>query len=246
GDQALDRTLDDAQCNALVEAMALLVAMEIAPTAAPTGATSAARTLPRPDVAAGDRHNQDAGTLSTDAAEPRSSRRLSIAGVVGLQRAPTPGALFSAGVALSSRPRDRFASVGVSLHYAQTGHFASEGGDVRFRWLSARFFDCPIGRRFAGIGIAACANAELGLLRGEPHRTDHGTSRNGLWLAPGLGVLMSVERRWFVLDAFAGALVPLLRHKFYFAPGESPDGQIVANRPPIIGFASELRVGVTF
>lgn len=242
--QPLERTLEDGHCGALVEALALLAAMELAPIVSNT--PSRARSKPTPTAT--HRPNQ-AALLGSQHATPRDGEAaVALSGVAGLQRAPIPGALWTGGVHLAFKHRSHAQRVGVSVYYGQTGLLRFDGGDVRFRWSAARLFGCPFGlkRRTIGLAVAICATAEFGLLRGEPQRANRRQSRNGRWIAPGFGALLSLERAGFLFDLFGGVTRPLQRDTFYFASPQSSAAPEIVNLPPRFGLTAELRLGATF
>lgn len=240
GDPVLERSLEDVHCGALVEGLALVAAMALTPTLGP-----------RPSHA-------PANPISTTTQEPESKTPilaraetaghydLMLAVLGGLQTAPTPDTLLSAGIHVGLRRRNRAQSVGMSLQYGQTDRLHFLGGDVRFRWLVSRIIGCPLGFRHRALAIMACGAVEVGLLRGEPANTDQSTVRNGLWLAPGLGAAMSMQHAGMVLEMFGGAMRPLVRDHFFFAGSAASGSREVVHHPPALGLAAELKLGVLF
>ncbi|HEY5957851.1 MAG TPA: hypothetical protein VIV60_14915 [Polyangiaceae bacterium] len=114
--------------------------------------------------------------------------------VAALHTSPTPNPLAAFGVnfALTRREPNQHASLW--LLYGQTGLEHYTGGDVRFRWVAGRISACPIGLRWK-LSLLPCVVTEAGLLRAEPSNAVAGTTRNGWWLAPGAGALLSWRHR---------------------------------------------------
>jgi len=242
GGQVLKRSLQDSHCGALVEGLALVTAMALAPTVA-NGQGRTHHALPS---AATHQQNLQLSTPPLSITEQPREFDLMLAALGGLQTAPTPENLLSAGVHLALWPRRRAQRLGMSLIYGQTGQLAYSSGQVRFRWLITRIIGCPVGLRHRSLSVMACGMVEVGLLRGEPQGAVSGTSRNGFWLAPGLGGQTSVQHSGVVLEMFAGVVRPLVRDEFFFAGlGQSAQNETV-HHPPALGLVAELRLGTLF
>lgn len=240
--QHLERSLEDGQCAALVEALALLAAMELAPVVADTQN----RPPPDPRPATTNRQNPAAARAADATVSEQRDYRVALSGVAGLQEAPTPSPLPTFGMSMSMKRTSRVQEIGLSLQYGQTGLLRFDGGDVRFRWLALRLVGCPVGIKRRAFSVAACATTEFGILRGEPDRARYLQNRNGRWLAPGLGTLLSFEKARFLLEVFGGVIRPLQQDTFYFAGTNGAEQPEVVHVPPKLGICAELRLGTTF
>jgi hypothetical protein len=260
----VQRTLENPACAALVDALALVASVDLefaltrrihgveAPPTAARGDGQAHQSTERPipgpraspsRAATWSRNRRDRGEPSRRA--PRGFEQL-VAAVGGMQTAPTPTLLPTGGLHWGIRLGRRGPHFGVSAHYGQTGLRRYDRGDVRFRWAAARFFGCPLGAERVPFALFACANAEVGLLRAEPERTLEPTVRNGVWFAPGLGMLGSVWTQVIAAEAFVGLTRPVVRDEFFFASASPSDDKERVHQAPALGPIAELRLGVPF
>jgi len=123
-----------------------------------------------------------------------------------------------------------------SLGFGQTEWLPYRLGDAKFIGFAGRFAACPVGSSVRGFSYAACVITELGWLEGKGISKAGPTSTGGVWLAPGLGLTMSVVISRLELGFFSGVVSPVVRDRFYFAPDET------VFRPPAIGLVAEMRL----
>jgi hypothetical protein len=84
----------------------------------------------------------------------------------------------------------------------------------------------------------------VGALRGTGLEVENAASRGALWLDPG-GVVRweLLVGDWLVVVADGGAVVPLVRTRFYFGPS-ADKGKVY--RMPVAGLTAGVRAGVRF
>lgn len=239
GTPSFERVLEDRQCAALTEALALVAAMELNPPERTTPPSES-----RSRVAPNQQWKADTRDLGSPG-DPAHLTAWSLFVLGGVQTAPSPEPLVTFGLG-GAATRHRTQHFSLSLLYGQSGYGDYATGEVRFRWLSSRFVGCPLGVARGHVAVHPCAVAEVGLLRGEARSIADSTNRNGLWLAPGLGLLGSLSTGEFSIDALLGLVRPIVRDRFLFAGAAPAEPSQLVHRADPIGLVSELRLRWAF
>jgi hypothetical protein len=225
----VERQVSDTRCEALVEALVLIAAIVLDPERRAFAATP---------------QTKSSSTLLI------SQRRLSVAlpaswsvGLAGAMRTGVaPTALLTPGVYVAHR-REHFGMVGHyqgSLTFGQTERLRFDLGEAEFAWGAGRFAACPVGGAGARISYGVCGIAEFGWLRGQGLSITAANSTGGFWLAPGLGFTGNVDVGPLQFGAFGGALVPVVRDRYYFSPNET------VHRSDWLGWVAEMRLAWRF
>jgi len=154
--------------------------------------------------------------------------------------APNVAPAFALGLELADSTARGFApSVRLSGLFAQspTRHVAP--ADVRFRLLAARLDLCPIHARGSGLAATACAEVDLGQLRGSAEHVPSAQAQTMLWL--GLGLVgrarVALTSRLALELGASGRVLPSHDH-FILKPAQS------LFEVPII--AGDLLVGLAY
>jgi hypothetical protein len=205
-DGAADRVIDAATCSELADATAIVVALMIAPTpiAKPAESTSIAPPLP-PSITPPRSHVDEGPTPFAIAIDAR--------GDIGSLPHLAEG--FAASLAWTP-DRYRFEITG-TYWPTQTAYAESTsgpGGKFDLITVTLRACDALFGRRV----ISACAEFDVGSLRGNGFATQTASSERGLWMAPGGGILAAFPLgRALALRVGVDAFVPIFREDFYLA-----------------------------
>lgn len=237
------RALSDTRCESLVDAMTLVSALELESVAVPLqkdpalssdGGYDGAETvtLPPPTVVA----------PSQPKTTPRPNKTpYSLGAAFGVATAPLsePLAAFGAFMELRGRTAPWLRSASLSLQYgAHTRHFGAN--DARFTWIASRLSVCPFGVGAGWITVEGCALLEAGGLIGKGLRIPQPATKLGAWVAPGIASQIAMRSRHTAAGILLGAVVPVFRDEFFFAP------TTLANQASVVGLLAEGRVGVAF
>ncbi len=148
------------------------------------------------------------------------------------------GLLVQAGVAPSARP-----GAGIEAHvasqarrvvsplfalgayYTLTEIIPTPSWSAELNWWAVRASACPF--RWPednSVILRPCALFDLGRLTGTGSHTDEAQSSGGTWVALGAsGRIEAVLLPGLWIGLEAGALAPLVPHRFYFAPDSAPN-----------------------
>jgi hypothetical protein len=101
-----------------------------------------------------------------------------------------------------------------------TSSSTTVAGDARFSLVAGRAAACWKSPWVAGgVGAAACAYVDVGMVRGTGREIVGGQSIERLAVAPGALVALSWPQRSKVFaELNAGLAVPLVRYRYYFNP----------------------------
>jgi hypothetical protein len=117
-----------------------------------------------------------------------------------------------------------------------------ETAAVRFSHWSARALGCPWRYPLDGwLALRPCLGVDVGRMRGEGLRVPDASTRSAPWVS----ALAELRLDAVVLEAVrlgvaAGPVVPLVRPRFYFLPGE------VAYQAPLLGLDANVFASVLF
>ncbi len=226
--QHVERQLSDSRCDALLQALVLVAAIALDPAHRDAAATN----QPKNSTILVNRHSF----------VTRSPRAWSVGLTAGLRSDVAPVVLATPGVYVSHRRTD----FGMAGHYygvltfGQTKLMRFDLGEAKFTWGAGRFAACPLGGKVARFSYGSCGIAEVGWLTGKGQATAAATTTGGLWLAAGLGLLATVDISALQLAGFGGALVPIVRDRYYFAPDET------VHQPSWLGWLAEVQLGLRF
>jgi hypothetical protein len=236
--RATVRRVSGETCSEVVAALALVTAVMVDPEA-----------LTEPVIRkASGRHIEP--VPSAPPAPPPEPRpwRFGLLGGASLQTAAAPEPLLVYGGEIEILPAAGWLPepvLALSLHRGRSDRIQARRGQAEFAWTSGRLSACPT--RWPARSPAAfrpCLSLDVGALRGTGFEVQNAASRGALWLAPG-GVIRweLLVGDWLVMVADGGALIPLVRTRFYFGP--SADKSTVY-RIPVAGLTAGVRAGVRF
>ncbi len=136
-------------------------------------------------------------------------------------------------------------SARVTALRATSGAVRGAIGDAELLWVSGRMEVCPLRWGDERWWAVPCVMVEAGLLEATGSRAANTTTQRTLWLAPGLTARAALAvLDALVVEADAGALLPVIQPRFFFAEGEGQGETIhqVAN----VGFRFGIKLGVRF
>ncbi len=225
----VERQVSDTRCEALVEALVLIAAIVLDQERRAFIATP---------------QTKGNGTLriSRKSLSVETPASWSVGLAVGMRISVAPTALLTPGVYVAHR-RAHFGMVGLyhaSLTFGQTESLRFDLGEAKFTWGAGRFAACPVGDLRARISYAVCGMAEVGWLRGQGLSITAANSTGGVWLAPGLGLTANIDVGPLQFGALGGAIVPLVRDRYYFSPNET------VHRSNWLGWVAEMQLGWRF
>jgi len=136
------------------------------------------------------------------------------------------------------------ASWRVSALRAKSGAIHGTIGDADMLWESLRAETCLPRLTNGALWATPCATMDLGRLSAQASRAFRSRGRDSVWLAPGISARAAFAVfRLLMLEADAGASLPLVRPRFYFgAPGDDETVHAV----PSLAFRVGLSLGVLF
>lgn len=235
------RELAGASCDEVVAALALIAAVMIDPTADPTTGTTTSvtsRDAP-PGVSRSSRESTSAhrrreprerlaraGKRSAPAsnAVPQATRwsfgvglGFALEDAVVPEVAPGLAAELDAEYAAGGALRPLFA---LQLTRTLTEDVATNAGTAELTWTAARLLGCPLAWPAEELfALRPCAAFEAGLLDATGTDTSRQATSSAPWFALGAGARIEfrpARRLRLALDG--GAVFPLRRDRFYFAP----------------------------
>jgi hypothetical protein len=214
--QVTVRVVPGADCREVITALAVIAAV-----------------LVDPDPPSG-----DATVSRTETVESRDSVKTARPTRPGWGFGAGAGLLLQTGVAPHARP-----GAGVEAHvasrarrllsplFALGGYYTlaetvpTPGGSAELNWWAVRSSACPFRwPEDSSIILRPCALFDAGRLAGSGSGTAGDQSRSGTWIALGASGRIEaapVPGLWIAVEG--GALAPLVRHRFYFAPDTPPN-----------------------
>jgi hypothetical protein len=206
------REVEAAECAEVMRALALILAMALDPEA------SAVETQESPKLAS-------PPTAAPHSASPAQSREawwaagasIGLAGGVAPSPSLAEGAFLELGRGRTPGWSAHVRLAGLHAH----GSEAARSGSAGFDLLALRVASCPY-RLGARVVLSGCLSFDWGRLRGSGSRVLSAHATSARWLGPGgfLNAAMHVLP-WLRLQLELGALLPLARDSFYFAPNET-------------------------
>ncbi|MET0414265.1 MAG: hypothetical protein ABW217_23340 [Polyangiaceae bacterium] len=229
GEMASTREVQGASCAEVIEALALLAALSLE-TRNTASASEPVEPPPPPDPPASStrwRIGPLALALAQSAAAPEGALGAGVG--VGLQT-PAYGALQPWGM------------LAVYRTVASTAALPDSVAQARFHLTAVYAVGCPVRWPAAGWwSLRPCVDVDVGRLTGRGLGSDRIETRRGLWASAGVAGRGEVHVWGPVwLAALVGAVVPLARHEFYFAP------DAVVFRVPAIGWRGAGFVSLLF
>lgn len=222
------REVEAAECAEVVRALALIVAIAIEPD------SSIAEPTRRPE------NESRPATARASAKESLKTRWAAGAGI-GFSGgvAPTPSLTEAVFLELGRGPNQGFSAnvhlAGIHAH----GSAAARAGSAVFDLLALRVATCPY-RLGVRVVLSGCVSFDWGSLHGNGSHTVAARSTAARWLGPGALVNAALPvLPWLHAQLEVGALLPLSRDSFYFAPDET-----VHRIPTLAGYGGfNLMVG---
>jgi hypothetical protein len=227
-----EREITGASCAEVTAALALVAAVILDPSISTSTSTE-----PR-------RH----ATTAPPEMKAESAWRFGVGPALGAEGAVAPEIVPSIAVVgeaeleLGHRFSPRFS---LSFGRTTTSHLRVQTSTATLRFTFARVSICPA--RWpsdATLVLRPCGLFEAGVLRGAGEATLDPGRANAPWIAPG-GSVRADFKLWktLLISLEGGAVIPLLRHEFYFDP-DAPDN--VAFEVPSAGATSRLGVFLQF
>lgn len=237
-DGSVRRDVDGADCAGVVRAVALIVALALDPDAreATPAAPPAVPASPPPPAESTSKTDFTPAPPSQEAAT-FSLGGGALGGVMG-GVAPTL-ALYEGGYVGLTITNAAAWSYGFRLaaFRSQRSTETSLGG-LEMRLLALRASACPL-RRGAQWFAEVCATFDAGSLRGRGYDAIEPQTQNSFWYGPGLSLGLGTSLFDMVsIGVEFGALAPLARDRFYFAP------DLTAHRVPVMAGYVGLGLGL--
>lgn len=206
---SLPRRIESARCEDVMGALALAAALAIDRQPAPAPAPA-----PRAPVAPEVRSSVPERRDTAGATE----WRLTIGAHVTAQSGVVPTTALALPIFASLEHRSG-ASFRVSFLRA-AGASQLANGRAAFTWTAGRIEASPLSVWLGDLGASPFALFEAGILAATAEGVENPVDEGRPWLAAGAGVRI----QWrgldpLVLEASGGATVPILRDRFFFAPG---------------------------
>jgi hypothetical protein len=229
GAMASTREVQGASCAEVIEALALLAALSLE-TRSMASATEPVEPPPVPDPPANSmrwRIGPLALALAQSAAAPEGALGAGVG--VGLQT-PAYGAL------------QPWVMLSVYRTVSSSAALPDSVAQANFHLTAVYAVGCPV--RWPAMGwwsLRPCVDVDVGRLTGRGLGSERIETRRGLWASAGLAGRGEVHVWGPVwLAALVGAVVPLARHEFYFAP------DAVVFRVPAIGWRGAGFISLLF
>lgn len=226
--RVVERQVSDHHCDALLEALVLVAAIALDP------ARRVEVAPPQPP--------KTRVLVSSRSLALRTPAAWSAGFAVGARTDVAPEVLATPEIYVAHR-RTHFGMVGhyvAGLTLGRTKNLRFDLGEAKFTWAAGRFAACPVGGMVARVSYGLCGIAEFGWLTGEGLSPAAPNTTGGIWVAPGFGLIANVDVGPFQLGALGGALIPIVRDRFYFAPNET------VHRANWLGWLAEVSLGMRF
>jgi len=264
------RSVSGKTCGEVVGALALVGALAVDPRAStapvvvaapdgadvaggsgPASAEKAVPPAPAREAAATKRDGEsarerDQPATSPPSTSPGSSRRSRVEVGAQAEMAVVAGVVPSGRIFgdLSVGPREGVFAPSVRLAFARSlevDRSAAIGG-ATLRWTAATVDLCPVRLILARpLAFRPCAGAGAGVLEASGTGFAGAVSRSRPWVTlSALGRLVWEPLAWLDIDLEAGAIAPLFRESFFFAPS------VAVYEAPVAAFLGRAGFGVRF
>jgi hypothetical protein len=208
------RVVPGADCREVIIGLAVIAAILVDPDV-PSGNSSSAP--------AGRLESRDRASSTRTVPSTRPGWGFGAGAGPLVQTGVAPGARPGAGVEAhlaSKAPRVVSPLFALGAYYTLAKIVQTPIGRAELSWWTIRASACPFRwPEQSSVTLRPCVLFDAGRLAGSGSQIEEERSRSGAWVAVGAGARIDVALvHGFLITLEAGALAPLVPHRFYFAP----------------------------